>query len=116
VIGNLINNACKFTDRGGRIHLDVRREDEQAVIRLRDNGIGISTEQKDRIFEMFSQVDTSLERSRDGLGLGLTLVKGLVEQHGGSVSVQSDGVGHGSEFVVRLPLTDQAPVRQRSPG
>jgi PAS domain S-box-containing protein len=110
VIGNLINNACKFTDRGGRIHLDVRREDEQAVIRLRDNGIGISTEQKDRIFEMFSQVDTSLERSRDGLGLGLTLVKGLVEQHGGSVSVQSDGVGHGSEFVVRLPLTDQAPV------
>jgi PAS domain S-box-containing protein len=110
VIGNLINNACKFTNRGGRIHLDVRREDDHAVIRLRDNGIGISPEEQQRIFEMFTQVDTSLERSRDGLGLGLTLVKGLVEQHGGSVSVHSDGWGHGSEFIVRLPLTDQAPV------
>ena len=78
VIGNLLNNACKFTDRGGRIGLRVERDGEQAVIRVRDNGIGISAEQHGRIFDMFAQVDTSLERSRDGLGIGLTLVKTLV--------------------------------------
>ncbi|HKP30271.1 MAG TPA: PAS domain S-box protein [Gemmatimonadales bacterium] len=111
VIVNLLNNACKFTDRGGRIHLEVERDGQEAVIRVRDNGIGISPEQRVRIFEMFTQVDTSLERSRDGLGIGLTLSKTLVEQHGGSVSVRSDGLGHGSEFEVRLPLSDQeAPV------
>ena len=75
VVGNLLNNACKFTERGGRIRLTVEREGKQAVIRVQDTGIGIAAEQLPRIFEMFTQVDTSLERSRDGLGIGLTLVK-----------------------------------------
>jgi signal transduction histidine kinase/ActR/RegA family two-component response regulator len=104
VIGNLLNNACKFTDRGGQIHLIAERDGDQAVIRVRDNGIGITPEQHSRIFDMFTQLDTSLERSHEGLGIGLTLVKTLVEQHGGTVSVSSEGVGRGSEFVVRLPL------------
>ena len=70
---------------------------------MRDNGIGIAAEHLPRLFEMFSQVDTSLERSRDGLGIGLTLVKTLVEMHGGTVEVRSDGLGRGTEFTVRLP-------------
>ncbi len=110
VIGNLLNNACKFTDRGGRISLHVERDGEHAIIRVRDNGIGITTEQQGRVFDMFSQVDTSLERSRDGLGIGLTLVKTLAEQHGGSATVMSEGLGLGSEFVVRLPLVEPQSV------
>jgi len=104
VVGNLLNNACKFTDKGGRIWLTVEREGDQAVIRVRDNGIGIKADQLPRIFEMFVQIDTSLERSVSGLGIGLTLVKNLVEMHGGTVEVNSAGVGQGSEFVVRLPM------------
>jgi CheY-like chemotaxis protein len=114
VVGNLLNNACKFTDRGGRIRLVVEREGDQAVIRVRDTGIGITPEQQSRIFDMFTQLDASLERSRDGLGIGLTLVKTLVEQHGGTVSVASAGLGRGTEFTVRLPLAVQpaaVPVR-----
>ena len=107
VIGNLINNACKFTDRGGRIHLEVERDAAHAVIRVRDNGIGIAPDQHGRIFEIFRQVDSSLERSRDGLGIGLTLVKSLVESHGGTVQLRSEGLGRGSEFELRLPLADQ---------
>ena len=106
VIGNLLNNACKFTDRGGRIRLEVLRDGDQAVLRVRDNGIGLTREEQDRIFEMFTQVDTTLERSREGLGIGLTLVKNLVEQQGGTVGVASEGYGRGSEFVIRLPLAD----------
>src|SRR5207247_2113439 len=79
VVGNLLNNACKFTERGGRIWLTVEQEGEQAVIRVRDTGIGIAADQLSRIFDMFTQVDTSLERSVSGLGIGLTLVKNLVE-------------------------------------
>ena len=104
VVGNLLNNACKFTDKGGHIWLTVEQEGEQAVIRVRDNGIGIAAEHLPRLFEMFTQVDTSLERSRDGLGIGLTLVKTLVEMHGGTVDAHSDGLGRGSEFIVRLPV------------
>jgi PAS domain S-box-containing protein len=112
VVGNLLTNACKFTEKGGRIWLTVevaRRAKsapgDEAVIRVRDSGIGIAAEQLPRIFEMFTQVDTSLERSVSGLGIGLTLVKSLVELHGGTVEVSSAGLGHGSEFVVRLPIT-----------
>ena len=108
VVGNLLNNACKFTEKGGRIRLTVEQEGEQAVIRVQDTGIGIAAEQLPRIFEMFTQVDTSLERSRDGLGIGLTLVKKLVEMHGGTVEARSAGVGQGSEFVVRLPAPCRA--------
>jgi signal transduction histidine kinase len=104
VVGNLLNNACKFTNKGGRIWLTVEREREQAVIRVRDSGIGIAAEQLSRIFDMFMQLDTSLERSAGGLGIGLTLVKSFVEMHDGTVEVHSPGVGQGTEFVVRLPL------------
>lgn len=116
VVGNLLNNACKFTERGGRIRLDVEREGKHAVIRVQDTGIGMAADQLHRIFEMFTQVDTSLERSRDGLGIGLTLVKELVEMHGGTVEARSAGVGQGSEFVVRLPVLSEPPPLPRQPS
>ncbi|MGH9897155.1 MAG: hybrid sensor histidine kinase/response regulator, partial [bacterium] len=109
VIGNLLNNACKFMDKGGRITLTVEQQGQQAVIRVRDGGIGIAAHQLPRIFEMFTQIDTSLERSVSGLGIGLMLVKSLVEAHGGKVEARSDGLGHGSEFVVRLPILVETP-------
>ena len=108
VLENLLNNACKFTGQSGRIWLSVEQEGEHAVIRVRDAGIGIATDQLTRIFDMFTQVDTSLERPVSGLGIGLSLVKGLVEMHGGTVEAHSAGVGHGSEFTVRLPLAREA--------
>jgi PAS domain S-box-containing protein len=104
VLGNLLSNACKFTARGGMIRLVVGREDDHAVLRVVDNGIGIAADHLDRIFELFAQVDASLERSHGGLGIGLTLVKSLVELHSGRIEVESAGVGHGSTFTVRLPL------------
>ncbi len=108
VIGNLLNNAAKFTDQGGHIVLTVESQDGQAILKVRDDGIGIAREHIPGIFDMFAQLDTSLERSRDGLGIGLTLVKTLVEMHGGTVDVHSDGPGLGSEFVVRLPVVAEA--------
>jgi len=101
-IGNLLSNACKFMDKGGRIELTGESANQAALIRVRDHGIGIATGDARRIFEMFAQVDSSMQRS-NGLGIGLTLVKGIVEKHGGTVDVQSGGPGQGSEFVVRLP-------------
>jgi len=114
VVGNLLSNACKFTDNGGLIRLSVEREDEKAVIRVRDNGIGIAADELARIFDMFAQVDSSLERVQSGLGIGLTLVKKLAEMHGGTVEVESAGVGQGSEFVVRLPALAETAERLRS--
>jgi CheY-like chemotaxis protein/nitrogen-specific signal transduction histidine kinase len=117
VVGNLLNNACKFTEKGGHIRLIVEREETQVLVRVQDTGIGIAAEQLPRIFEMFVQGDMSLERSRDGLGLGLTLVKNLVEMHDGSVEGSSAGVGQGSEFVVRLPLlSGLRPSQSRAPS
>ena len=116
VVGNLLNNACKFTDKGGHVWLTVEREEPFIVIRVRDNGIGIAPDQLPRLFGMFAQVDTSLERSRDGLGIGLTLVKTLVEMHGGSVEARSEGLGRGSEFVVRLPLVEVAMPKAPEPA
>jgi PAS domain S-box-containing protein len=118
VVGNLLNNACKFTDVGGHIALTVEREGEQVAIRVRDNGVGIAAEHLAGIFEMFTQIESSLERSRSGLGIGLTLVKTLVEMHGGTVEAHSEGVGRGSEFVVRLPmlLDVQAPLTPPAPA
>ncbi|MBC7900107.1 MAG: PAS domain S-box protein [Saprospiraceae bacterium] len=104
VVGNLLNNSCKFTDKGGRIDLIVETDNDHAVIRVRDTGIGIAPGQIGHIFELFVQADTSLERSISGLGIGLTLVKNLVEMHGGTIKADSPGLGHGSEFVVRLPI------------
>lgn len=114
VFGNLLNNACKYTEKGGRILLSAEQDGQQAVIRVRDSGIGIASDQLGRIFDMFTQVDTSLERSQSGLGIGLMLVKKLVEMHGGTVEAHSDGVGQGSEFVVALPLLLHAPIPRPS--
>jgi PAS domain S-box-containing protein len=105
VLANLLNNSCKFTNRGGRISVTASREVQHVVIRVADNGIGIAAEQFERIFDMFAQADTSLERSGSGLGIGLTLVKNLVEMHGGTVDVASAGIGQGSEFLIRLPIS-----------
>jgi len=115
VLGNLLNNACKYTPKGGQMRLSAERDDHQVVIRLKDNGIGIATEELSRIFEMFVQIDTSLERSVSGLGIGLTLVKSLVEMHQGTVHVQSAGLGQGSEFVLRLPIMVEQP-QSPAPG
>lgn len=108
VIGNVLHNAGKFTDPGGRVTVRLGREGENKTARLsvRDTGIGIEPEMLARVFETFSQADRSLDRSRGGLGLGLSLVKGLVEQHGGAVEAYSAGLGHGTEVIIRLPLDD----------
>lgn len=108
VIGNLLANALKFTPRGGRVEVGLRREGNQAVLSVRDNGVGIAPEMRSRLFEPFIQAPQTLDRSRGGLGLGLTMVKGLVELHGGTVDVTSGGPGRGCEFTVRLPLTSAA--------
>ena len=109
VVGNLLSNACKFTETGGDVRLTVGRDGEQAVIRVQDTGIGIAADQIPRIFEMFRQIDTSLERTESGLGIGLTLVRELVEKHGGTIEAHSAGIGQGSEFVVRLPIVVETP-------
>jgi signal transduction histidine kinase len=112
VIANLLNNAAKYTERGGRIMLSARSEGSEAVVTVRDTGVGIPDDMLDRIFDMFVQVDPSRDRSRQGLGIGLTLVRRLVELHGGTVTARSDGLGKGSEFVVRLPaFADQRLTR-----
>ncbi len=107
VLGNLLSNAVKFTPEGGRIELNISKESGSAVIRVKDNGMGIAPENIPSIFEMFVQVDASLERPTSGLGLGLTLVKKLVELHSGSVEVHSGGKGQGTEFTLRLPILQQ---------
>ena len=104
VVGNLINNASKFTPRAGVLSLDVTRDADFLRIEVADNGKGISEEFLPAVFELFSQGEISLERAGGGLGIGLSLVKGLVELHGGSVSAHSAGAGKGSSFVIELPL------------
>jgi signal transduction histidine kinase len=103
VLANLLGNAVKFTPRGGEIAVDATTENGSVVIRVRDNGVGIPPDMVDRIFEMFAQADRSASRQNGGLGIGLSLVRGLVEAHGGSVIALSGGPGSGSELVVRLP-------------
>jgi PAS domain S-box-containing protein len=103
VFSNLLNNAAKYSDREGRVWLTVERQENQAVVTVRDNGVGIPPEMLPRIFEMFTQVNSSLDRSQGGLGIGLSLAKGLVEMHGGEIEAKSAGIGRGSEFIVRLP-------------
>lgn len=103
---NLLSNAAKYTPEGGRLTVRSFEQDGQAVFRFRDSGIGIPVEMLPRVFELFTQVDRSLDRSQGGLGIGLTVVRKLAEMHGGSVSVASEGPGRGSEFTVRLPISD----------
>jgi PAS domain S-box-containing protein len=107
VFSNLLDNACKFTGPGGRIRLTAERQGDEAVVSVKDTGIGIPADALESIFELFTQLDRSLERSQSGLGIGLTLVKRIMELHGGSVAAYSNGRGKGSEFVVRIPLIEQ---------
>jgi PAS domain S-box-containing protein len=104
VFSNLLNNAAKYTERGGDISLVVERQGSDVLVAVRDNGVGIPPEMLPRIFDLFTQVDRSLGLSQGGLGIGLALVKRLVEMHGGSIEARSGGRGQGSEFVVRLPI------------
>ena len=110
IVSNLLNNAAKYTHRGGKIVLTTERIRNEVAIRVKDNGSGIASEMLPRIFEMFVQADNSLARTHGGLGIGLTLVKSLVEMHGGSVEAASDGLGKGSEFTVRLPILQASDV------
>lgn len=110
VFGNLINNSCKYTEPKGHIVVSAVREGSDVIVSVKDTGIGIPADMLPRIFETFVQVDQSLERAHGGLGIGLTLVKQIVEMHGGNVLAKSEGLGKGSEFLVRLPIRiDKAP-------
>ena len=110
VVQNLLHNAAKYTPDGGHIELEARREGEEAVVRVRDNGIGMNAETLAIAFELFKQAHQGLDRRQGGLGVGLTLVQRLVKMHGGAVDARSEGVGRGSEFVVRLPLKPEQPI------
>jgi signal transduction histidine kinase len=106
VTSNLLNNAAKYTDEGGRVCVRVGPDGRDAVVRVADTGIGIRPDDLPLVFDLFTQVGTPGHRSQGGLGIGLGLVKRLVEMHGGTVEARSEGLGHGSEFVVRLPLAE----------
>ncbi|HET7731554.1 MAG TPA: GAF domain-containing protein [Usitatibacter sp.] len=103
VFWNLLNNAAKYTEPGGRVELTVRPGEGFVEVSIRDNGVGIPTDMQARVFDIFTQVDRSLEKSQGGLGIGLSIAKRLVEMHGGTIGVKSDGHRKGSEFIVRLP-------------
>ena len=118
ILSNLLENAARYTDPGGLIRVDARSEGGEIVIGVRDTGVGIAPELLTKVFDLFLQVERRLDRSQGGLGVGLSLVKSLVEMHGGSVSARSEGPGRGSEFVVRLPALagipdDRHPSLQR---
>jgi two-component system CheB/CheR fusion protein len=114
IVSNLLENAAKYTDPGGRIQLQLTQDSGEALLSVRDNGIGLAPESLKSIFELFSQVDTSLARSTGGLGVGLTLVRRLLELHGGRIESHSAGLGRGSEFIVRLPLARANDIGQQT--
>ncbi|MEO8165602.1 MAG: HAMP domain-containing sensor histidine kinase [Betaproteobacteria bacterium] len=104
VFANLLSNAAKYTDHGGRISITAERDEKYAVVSVQDNGIGIGADMLESIFDLFTQVKVDVDRSQGGLGIGLTLVRSLVRQHGGNVIAESAGLGQGSTFTIRLPL------------
>lgn len=114
VFSNLLNNSAKYTEKGGQISLIAEEQNGEAVVTVQDNGIGLAAESIPGLFNIFSQVDHTLERAQGGLGIGLALVKGLTESHGGSVEVRSPGIGHGCTFIVRLPITARTSPRIES--
>jgi CheY-like chemotaxis protein len=122
VFSNLLNNAAKYTEPGGRISLTAELAGIEVVVKVRDNGLGVPAEALPKLFQMFSQVDRNMERAQGGLGIGLTLVRRLVEMHGGTVAAHSEGPGKGSDFVVRLPVlkhdgaTSQRPAKDSGPA
>ena len=105
--GNLLNNACKYTDPGGRIELRVERVGDDVHVYVKDNGVGIPAEMQANVFDMFTQVNRTMDRAQGGLGIGLTLVRRLIELHDGTVQVSSEGPGRGTEFVVVLPVSSR---------
>jgi CheY-like chemotaxis protein/two-component sensor histidine kinase len=111
IFSNLLINAAKYTEPGGEIEVSVQCQSHYAIVSIRDNGMGIDPEVIPRLFDLFSQVNPALDRSEAGLGIGLTVVRNLVELHGGDVEATSEGAGKGSEFVVRLPLGTAAPQK-----
>jgi PAS domain S-box-containing protein len=113
ILVNLLTNAAKYTDAGGHVSISARHEGGDIVIKVRDTGVGITPELLPRVFDLFVQGDRTIARSEGGLGIGLTLVKKLVEMHEGEVSVESKGVGEGSEFTVRLPALEQPPIARK---
>jgi two-component system CheB/CheR fusion protein len=115
ILTNLLNNAAKYTEPGGHIHLTAERDHAEVVLRVRDNGMGIPGQLLPHIFDMFTQADRSLDRAQGGLGIGLTLVRRLVELHGGRVLAHSDGPGRGSEFLVGLPALAPQPDGEPEP-
>lgn len=116
VIGNLLNNAAKYTDNGGQIWLSVSGEGDEVVLRVRDTGLGIGAEMLTRVFDLFAQADQSQSRSQGGLGIGLTLVRSIVEMHHGRIEARSAGLGKGSEFIVHLPiLTEEVAEEDTAP-
>jgi PAS domain S-box-containing protein len=114
VVSNLLNNAAKFTEEGGQIWLTAESREGEIVLRVRDNGVGIPADLLPRIFDLFTQADRSLDRSQGGLGIGLSLVRSIVEMHGGRVEAASAGLGRGSEFTVLLPLLTEADAQTGS--
>ena len=104
IFSNLLINAAKYTTRGGHIELSATNGDGQVIVSVRDNGIGISAEMMPRIFTLFAQAQPALGRSEEGLGVGLTMVRALIDLHGGTIEARSEGIGRGSEFIVRLPV------------
>jgi CheY-like chemotaxis protein/anti-sigma regulatory factor (Ser/Thr protein kinase) len=115
VIANLIENAAKYTEPGGRIRVSLSQEDGNEVVRVEDTGIGIPAEELPRVFDLFSQVRVHQGKNAEGLGIGLAIVRTLVELHGGTVDAASYGLGHGSTFTIRLPVFDEATSRP-APG
>jgi signal transduction histidine kinase/ActR/RegA family two-component response regulator len=115
VVGNLLGNASKFSPEGRRIHVNVGGDATQAILTVRDEGVGIDAQLLPKLFDLFLQGDRTLDRAQGGLGIGLTIVKNLVEMHGGTVEAASAGLGKGSEFRIRLPRVPRPDARQRSP-
>ena len=111
IFANILNNAVKFTPRGGRIWFTADQQSGEAVVRIRDTGIGIAPDVLPRVFDMFQQAEPSLERSSGGLGIGLTLARRLVEMHDGRIAIRSAGPGQGTEVEIRLPIIAVPHVR-----
>jgi CheY-like chemotaxis protein len=114
VVGNLLTNAAKYTPEGGEIRLSTVRENGEAVIRVRDTGIGIAADVLPHVFELFTQANSTLDRSQGGLGIGLSVARKLVELHGGTITARSAGTGRGSEFAIRLPLSETLADAERT--
>jgi CheY-like chemotaxis protein len=115
VLSNLLNNAAKYTDDGGHIRLDAELEGGMISIRVRDTGLGVAPNLLPHVFDLFTQADRTLDRAEGGLGIGLTLVKRLVELHGGNVEARSEGLGRGAEFIVRLPVVSAQTTASERP-